>query len=90
MGLSLLPIINTVIYALELAILASVVISWLRTFGTRVSPYNPIVHAIESVADLILRPIRRTFPVTGGGVDFSPMVAMLLLWVVQQFLLRAL
>ncbi len=75
---------------LELAILASVVISWLRVFGTRVPYGHPVVRVIEDTADLMLRPIRRTFRAAAGGFDFSPMIALVLLEIVTRLITRVL
>ena len=83
-------IINTILNILLLAILASVIISWLRAFGMRISPYHPVVRIIEQMADLVLAPIRRAFPVTAGGWDFSPIVAVILIQIVQAVLVRVL
>jgi len=69
-------------------IFATVVISWLRMFGVRVPRYNPIVRAIEETADLMLRPIRNAVQTTGGGLDFTPMVAILMLYILQMIILR--
>ncbi len=76
------------IWAMMLAIFASVLISWLRQFRVQVPYGHPLVRAIESTADVMLRPIRRSLPTTGGGLDFSPMVAILILYVLQALVAR--
>ncbi len=76
------------INSLSLAILASVVISWLRFFGLRISYSNPVVRIIQETADLILRPIRRAIPTAAGGMDFSPVVAILLLQIARAVLVQ--
>jgi YggT family protein len=73
--------IDLLFYALNLAILIRVILSWLR-----VNPYNPFVSFIYQVTDPILEPLRRIIPPL-GMIDISPIVAMLLLSVVQQVLL---
>lgn len=78
--------LDTIIGFLWLAILASVILSWLRAFGARVPYYHPVVRIIEQTADLILNPIRRHLPVTGGGFDFSPIVALILLEIARRVL----
>ena len=75
--------LNIIIYALILSIFAVVIISWLRVFGMRISPYHPVVRVIEQMADLILAPIRRAIPAAGGGIDFSPMIAIIILYIVR-------
>jgi len=66
-----------------LAILASVVLSWLRMFRVRVPYGNPLIRAIEETADLMLRPIRNAVPASGGGLDFSPLIALLILSILR-------
>jgi len=85
------PIKKLLLFAIWLmmtTIFATVVISWLRMFGVRVPRYNPIVRAIEETADLMLRPIRNAVQTTGGGLDFTPMVAILMLYILQMIILR--
>lgn len=72
------------------AIIGSVIISWLRAAGLRLPYSNPLVRAIEGAADLILRPIRNAFPITGGGLDFSPMVAIIILEILRRIIARLL
>ncbi len=82
----LLPIVRAadfVISALSLFIFASVILSWLPMLGIRVPRYHPIVQAIEQIADLVLRPIRRAIPSSAGGLDFSPMIAIIVLQVAR-------
>jgi YggT family protein len=78
--------LSLIISVLWLAILASVIISWLRLFGVRVPYYHPVVKIIEETADLILKPIRRHVPTTGGGIDFSPFIALLLLEIARRII----
>ncbi len=85
------PIANTlniIIEVLILTIFATVVFSWLRMFGMRISPYHPVVRVIEQSADLVLGPIRRNIPAAGGGIDFSPMIAIIILYIIRQIVFR--
>ncbi|HFB65215.1 MAG TPA: YggT family protein [Aeromonadales bacterium] len=43
------------------------------------SHYNPAIKLISQLTEPLLRPIRRIFP-PSGGLDFSPMIAMILVW----------
>lgn len=65
------------------AIVLSVVISWLRVARVNLPYYHPIIRGIEAAADLIVRPIRRSFPTAGGGLDFAPMIALIILYIVR-------
>jgi YggT family protein len=65
---------------LSLAILARVLLSWVR-----VSPYHPAVEFLYRITEPILAPLRRIIPPV-GMVDISPIIAMLLLQIIQQVL----
>jgi YggT family protein len=65
---------------LEFAVLIRVVLSWIspmRRYG------NPIIDVVWQITEPILAPIRRF--ATFGMIDFSPIVALILLQVVEQF-----
>jgi YggT family protein len=65
----------------EMLIILRVVLSW-----TRVDPYdNAFVRILYLVTEPILEPIRNLLPPT-GGIDFSPMVAMVAIIALQQLL----
>ena len=76
--------INILFYALWLAILGRVIISWLN-----LSPYNPIVVMLYQITEPILAPIRRVLP-RMEMIDLSPMVAIIVLAVVRGILQRLL
>jgi YggT family protein len=61
------------------AIFVRVIASW---FG--VSPYRRWMRPVVFLTDWIIEPIRRILPPL-GMIDFSPMVAWLVLWVVRGF-----
>jgi YggT family protein len=64
-----------------LAIFIRVIASW---FG--VSEFRPWMRPLVFLSDWIILPIRRLLP-TAGFIDFSPMVAWLVLWVARAFVL---
>lgn len=66
------------VYLLIGGIILQAVLSW-------VNPYHPFAGPIHQFTDPILRPLRRLIPPI-GGVDLSPLVAILLLQVVLIFL----
>ncbi len=69
---------------LSLAILARVILSWLPMAGVRVDMYHPLIRFLYQITDPILEPIRRF--TTFGMMDFSPIVALILLQVIEQVL----
>ncbi len=76
------------LWLMSASIIISVIISWLRVIGVRVPYSNPILRAIDNTADLMLRPIRQSFPATAGGLDFSPMVALIVLQIAAMLIKR--
>jgi len=81
-------LLQLAISVMMLAILASVVISWLRMFRVHIPYGNPLLRAVEETADLMLRPIRNAMPTTGGGLDFSPLVALMILSILRAVIAR--
>ncbi len=67
-----------------LAIFIRVIASW---FG--VSEFRPWMRPLVLLSDWIIQPIRRLLP-SAGMIDFSPMVAWLVLWVARGFVLGVL
>jgi YggT family protein len=83
------PFVEVLMYLLDAVwwlIIVSVVASWLVAFGV-INTRNPTVYQIldilNRVTDPILRPIRRLIPPM-GGLDLSPMVVLLVIYVVQR------
>lgn len=66
---------------LWLAIMARVLLSWLPNL-----PANPITQFVYDITEPLLAPLRRWIPPLGGMIDLSPMVAMLLLYLLQQIM----
>jgi YggT family protein len=64
-----------------LAIFVRVIASW---FG--VGPYRSWMRPVVLLTDWIIEPVRRILPPM-GMIDFSPMVAWLILWVLRSFVL---
>ncbi len=64
-----------------LAIFFRVIASW---FG--LSEFRPWMRPLVFLSDWIIQPIRRLLP-PAGMIDFSPMVAWLVLWVARGFVL---
>lgn len=65
-------------------VLGRVVISWVNA-----DPYNPIVQFLYQATEPALRPIRRRVGVI-SGIDFSPMILILLVVFLQSFVVATL
>jgi YggT family protein len=87
-GSILVPAVNIVFQVASLLILARVIMSWLPMAGVRIDPYHPIVRILYQLTDPILSPIRRF--TTFGMMDFSPIVALILLEVIRTLLISLL
>ena len=83
----LIQFINLLVTVLYVAILARVIVSWIP-IGPE-SPFAPIVRMIYQITEPILGPIRRLIPGL-GSFDLSPMIAIIVLMVVQNIVVRVL
>lgn len=63
-------------------IIARALVSWVNP-----DPYNPIVRFLHNATDPLLYRIRRLIPFQMGTIDFSPIILLLALSVVQQILI---
>lgn len=71
-------------------IIASAIMSWLVAFGVvnvRNQFIRVIVDLLYRVTEPVLRPIRRFLP-NLGGIDISPVVALLLIIVIQHLIVN--
>ena len=88
----MLALIQTIVMALDLywwVIIASAIFSWLYAFNV-VNSRNQFVGSIGNMlyrlTEPALRPIRRFIPDL-GGIDISPIILLLILFFLRQFLL---
>ena len=82
--MSPLALIDLIFTLLWLAILGRVIISWVRPQGG-----DPISNFLIQVTEPILQPIRKVVPPL-GMFDLTPMIALILLSVIQSVLLSSL
>lgn len=75
-------LISTVAELIFLAIIIRAILSWLPG----VSALQPVARFINTITDPLIEPIRRRLPPV-GGFDFSPIIAILLIWVVENIAL---
>jgi YggT family protein len=86
-GNDAMPVIGLVQLLFDLyvfVLLARVLLSWVQ-----VDPHNPIVNLINQLTEPLLAPIRNLLP-QGGGMDFSPMVAFVVVLITEQVVLTLL
>jgi YggT family protein len=66
-------------------IIGRALISWVNP-----DPYNPIVRFLYKITEPVLNPIRRLIPSWKIGIDLSPMIAILIIFFLQRFLVASL
>jgi len=83
--LALADLVNFALWAYMWVIIIRALLSWVNP-----DPYNPIVRFLYAVTEPVLRPIRRRLPTWQLGVDFSPLVVILVIYFLQRFLVPVL
>jgi len=85
MGGFIVPVITVIIAVLDIywwLVIISAVASWLIAFNV-INTYNRsvamIVDVLYRVTEPALRPIRQFLP-SFGGLDFSPIILLLIIW----------
>jgi YggT family protein len=81
---SLAWLIDKIFLIVYFALIIRIILSWVGS-----DTYNDFVRIIYMVTDPILIPFRR-LPLQFGGMDFSPIVAFLVLSVVRNFVVSIL
>ncbi len=66
-------------------IIARALISWVNP-----DPYNPIVQFLYRITEPVLNPIRRLIPIYKIGVDISPIIVIMVIFFLQNFLVISL
>ncbi len=88
----LINFISSILTIYIYVLIASAIFSWLYAFNV-VNPRNQFVGMIGqflyAVTEPIYRPIRRIIP-NMGGIDFSPIVVILIIWFIQRVIFPAL
>ncbi len=58
----------------EIVLIIRILMSWIRP-----DPSNMFVYYVHRITDPVLDPVRRMLPLSGMGIDFSPIIVFLLL-----------
>ena len=82
---ALAVVIDYVLFFFLIVIVARAVLSWVSP-----DPYNPIVRFIHSVTEPVLYQVRKRIPVILGGIDFSPVIIILIIIFLQNFVVKTL
>ena len=65
-------------------IIIRALLSWVNP-----DPYNPIVQFLNSITEPVLYRVRQLIPMSSIGVDFSPIVVILVIIFLQSFLVNS-
>ncbi len=78
-------VLHYILYTYMLVVIARAILSWVSP-----DPYNPIVRFLYNVTEPVLFRIRRLIPLAFGGLDLSPMILILAIMFLDQFLVPTL
>jgi YggT family protein len=81
--MSLINLINALFFIFYVLLFANIIFSWVRPNPYHPG-YGPIIRFVYAVTEPVLNPVRRLMPAL-GGLDFSPMIVLIL----ARFLQRA-
>ena len=83
--LALAKILHLVLSLYMWLIIARAILSWVSP-----DPYNPIVRFLYSVTEPVLYAVRKRVPLFLGGMDFSPMIVILIIIFLDNFIVPSL
>jgi YggT family protein len=78
-------VLHYVLFFYMWIIIARAVLSWVSP-----DPYNPIVRFIYKVTEPVMYQVRSRLPVSFGGIDFAPVVVILIIYFLQIFVVNSL
>ena len=73
-------IVHLLLDLYSLVLFAAVILSWIN-----LSPDNQFLRLVQRLTEPVLAPLRRVLP-SAGGFDFSPIVALVLVRLLQRLL----
>jgi YggT family protein len=76
-------IIDIVLTIYMWIIISRAIISWVNP-----DPYNQIVVILYRLTEPVLAPIRRILPLRNVGIDFSPIIVILIIMFLKYFLVE--
>jgi YggT family protein len=78
-------VLDVVLYMYMVIIFVRAILSWVSP-----DPYNPIVRFLYSLTEPVLYRVRRALPMPGLGIDLSPIIVLLAIFFLQEFLVNSL
>ena len=83
--MAIAKILNLVLLCFMWIVIARAVLSWVNP-----DPFNPIVRLIHNITEPVLYRIRALLPASFGGIDFSPIIVILVVIFLQTFFVNSL
>ena len=78
-------VLNFVLLFFMWVVIARAILSWVNP-----DPYNPIVRFIHNVTEPVLYQVRKKIPINFGGIDFSPIIVILVIYFLRDFVVNSL
>lgn len=82
---AIVTVIDIILNVYMWIIVARAIISWVSP-----NPYNPIVNFLYQATEPVLRYARRIIPPIGGTLDLSPILVLVAIVFLRQFLVQSL
>jgi YggT family protein len=78
LGSMLINFVQILVWILQIAIIGRALLSWFP-----IDPRSPLVTVLNEITEPVLAPLRRVVPRI-GMIDITPMVAIFVLYIIQQ------
>ena len=72
----------------EIVLIARIILSWIRP-NTNHPVFQSLIKWIYTITDPVLEPVRRLIPMSGMGIDFSPIIVFILIDFIKQALFKS-
>ncbi len=82
---ALAQVLDLLLHLYSIILVIRVIVSWVNA-----DPFNPLVRFLYQATEPVLQRVRRNLPVTYAGIDFSPLVVLLAIVLLQAFLVSSL
>jgi YggT family protein len=82
---ALAGVLHSVLFIYMWIVIIAALITWVNP-----DPYNPIVRFLYNVTDPAFRLVRRIIPLPPMGIDFSPIIVLLVIMFLDWFLVPTL
>jgi YggT family protein len=78
-------VLNIILQLYMWIIIIRALLTWVNP-----DPYNPIVQFLYNITEPVLHRVRQLIPMSGIGIDFSPIIVLLAITFLQSFLVQSL